>query len=187
MIYLKLFWAFFQVGLFSFGGGYAALPLIQNQVVTTNTWLTMGEFSDIITISQMTPGPIAINTATFVGTRVAGVVGAVIATLGCILPSCIIVLILAVLYKKYCNLKYVQGALKSLQPAVVGMIAAAGLGIIINALWNGNAVSLDIKSIDYVVAGLIVIFVVVLRKFKLSPSIVILGAGLVGGLIYSLI
>jgi chromate transporter len=175
------------VGLFSFGGGYAALPLIQNQVVTSNTWLTMGEFSDIITISQMTPGPIAINTATFVGTRVAGVFGAVISTFGCILPSCIIVLILAVLYKKYKNLRYVQGVLKSLQPAVVGMIAAAGLGIIINALWNGNAISLDIKSIDYVVAGLIVIFVVVLRKFKLSPSIVILGAGLVGGLIYSLI
>lgn len=187
MIYLKLFWAFFQVGLFSFGGGYAALPLIQNQVVTNYGWLTMSEFSDIITISQMTPGPIAINSATFVGIRIAGIGGAVIATFSCILPSCIIVLILAVLYRKYRNLRYVQGVLKSLQPAVVGLIAAAGLGIIVNALWNGNAVSLDIKSIDFVVAGLMIALVVLLRKVKLSPSIVILGAGLVGGLIYSLI
>ncbi len=186
MIYLNLFWAFFQVGLFSFGGGYAALPLIQNQVVNNYGWLTMSEFSDIITISQMTPGPIAINSATFVGIRIAGIGGAVVATFSSILPSCIIVLILAVLYKKYKDLKYVQGVLKSLQPAVVGMIAAAGLGIIVNALWNGNTVSLDIKSINLVVAGLMVIFVVVLRKVKLNPSIVILGAGLVGGLIFSL-
>lgn len=186
MIYLKLFWAFFQVGLFSVGGGYAALPLIQNQVVNNYGWLNMSEFSDIITISQMTPGPIAINSATFVGIRIAGIGGAVIATVSCILPSCIIVLILAVLYKKYRDLKHVQGVLQSLQPAVVGLIAAAGLGIITNALWNGNAVSFDIKSIDFIVVGLMIVFVIVLRKIKLSPSIVILGSGLVGGLIYSL-
>jgi chromate transporter len=106
MIYLKLFWAFFQIGLFSIGGGYAAMPLIQNQVVDTYGWLNMSEFADIITISQMTPGPISINSATFVGTRIAGIWGAIIATLGCILPSCAIVLLLAILYRKYKNLKY---------------------------------------------------------------------------------
>ena len=86
MIYLQLFLSFFQIGLFSFGGGYAAMPLIQGQIVKIHGWMTMSEFTDLITISQMTPGPIAVNSATFVGLRVAGYVGAVVATLGCILP-----------------------------------------------------------------------------------------------------
>ena len=85
--FLELFWSFFQIGLFSIGGGYAALPLIQAQVVDQYGWMTMTEFSDIITISQMTPGPIAINAATFVGIRIAGLAGAVVATLGCVFPS----------------------------------------------------------------------------------------------------
>ena len=111
MIYLELLWSFFQIGLFSFGGGYASLPLIQTQVVDLHGWLNMTEFVDIITISQMTPGPIAINASTFVGMRVAGVGGAAVATIGCVLPSCIIVLLLAFLYYKYRNLSVIQGAL----------------------------------------------------------------------------
>ena len=102
MIYLQLFWSFIQIGMFSFGGGYAAMPLIQGQVVTDHGWLTMSEFTDLITISQMTPGPIAVNSATFVGLKIAGIPGAVVATLGCILPSCIIVTVLAKLYLKRC-------------------------------------------------------------------------------------
>ncbi len=100
MIYLQLFLSFLQIGMFSFGGGYAAMPLIQGQVVTLHGWLTMSEFTDLITISQMTPGPIAVNSATFVGMKIAGIPGAVVATAGCILPSCIIVTILARLYLK---------------------------------------------------------------------------------------
>ena len=95
MIYLQLFLSFLQIGLFSFGGGYAAMPLIQGQVVTAHGWLSMSEFTDLITISQMTPGPIAINSATFVGTRIAGMPGALAATAGCVLPSCILVTLLA--------------------------------------------------------------------------------------------
>ncbi|MTL75599.1 chromate transporter, partial [Turicibacter sanguinis] len=101
MIYLKLFLSFFQIGLFSFGGGYAALPLIEEQVVVQNGWLSMTGFTDIITISQMTPGPIVINAATFVGMQIAGLLGAIIATMGCVSPSCIIVLTLAFLYQPY--------------------------------------------------------------------------------------
>ena len=101
MIYLRLFMSFLQIGLFSFGGGYAALPLIQEQIVELHGWLSQSEFTDLITISQMTPGPIAVNAATFVGIRVAGIPGAVTATLGCIFPSCVIVSILAFLYLKY--------------------------------------------------------------------------------------
>ena len=98
MMLLKLFWSFFQIGLFSIGGGYAAMPIIQHQVVEINGWLSMIEFGDVVTISQMTPGPIAINSATFVGTRIAGLPGAIIATIGCVTPSIIIVLTLAYIY-----------------------------------------------------------------------------------------
>lgn len=99
MIYLQLFWAFFQIGLFSVGGGYAAMPMIQSQVVNGFGWLTMAEFADVVTIAEMTPGPITLNAATFVGTQMAGIPGAIAATFGCIVPSCIIVTTLAVLYK----------------------------------------------------------------------------------------
>ena len=101
MIYLQLFWSFLQIGLFSFGGGYAAMPLIQNQVVAVHGWLTQREFTDLVTISQMTPGPIAINSATFVGSKIAGTGGSLAATIGCILPSCIIVSLLAYMYMNY--------------------------------------------------------------------------------------
>ena len=101
MIYLQLFLSFFKIGLFSFGGGYAAMPLIQGQVVQGHGWLSMSEFTDLITISQMTPGPIAVNSATFVGIKIAGIPGALAATFGCILPSCILVTLLAKLYLKY--------------------------------------------------------------------------------------
>ena len=90
MIYLQLFLSFLQIGMFSFGGGYAAMPFIQDQVVNLHHWLSLSEFTDLITISQMTPGPIAVNSATFVGLKIAGFLGAVVATLGCILPSCLI-------------------------------------------------------------------------------------------------
>lgn len=185
MILLELFWSFFQVGLFSIGGGYAALPLIQNQVVINHAWLNMSEFTDIITISQMTPGPIAINSATFVGTRIAGLVGAIVATLGCVLPSFIIVLLLAMLYKKYKNIKYVQGVLKSLQPAVVGLIASAGIVIVQNALFGGNAISFG--SIHFIALALIAVCITVLRKTKFDPIFVMIGAGVIGGLVYSFI
>ncbi len=101
MIYLELFWSFFQVGLFSIGGGYATMPLIQNQVVDIHPWLTMTGFADIITIAEMTPGPIAVNAATFVGIQVAGLPGALIATIGCIFPSCVIVMALAYMYYRF--------------------------------------------------------------------------------------
>ena len=91
MIYLQLFLSFLQVGAFSFGGGYAAMPLIKQQVITAHHWLSVSEFTDLISISQMTPGPIAVNSATFVGIKIAGIPGAICATIGCVLPSCIIV------------------------------------------------------------------------------------------------
>ena len=146
MIYLELFWSFFQIGLFSVGGGYAAMPIIEHQVVELHGWMTMQEFVDIITISQMTPGPIAVNSATFVGIQIAGLPGAIIATLGCIFPSCIIVLTLAWVYSRYRNLSVVQGVLGGLRPAVVAMIASAGLSILVLSLWNGAAVNYSLPE-----------------------------------------
>jgi chromate transporter len=110
MIFLKLFLSFLQIGAFSIGGGYAAIPLIQSQVVDVNRWLTLKEFADLITIAEMTPGPVAINSATFVGTRIAGFGGALAATAGCVLPSCVIVSFLAYLYYKYRNLRLIQAS-----------------------------------------------------------------------------
>ena len=108
MIYIELFLCFVQIGLFSIGGGYAAMPLIREQVVEMRGWLTMTQFGDVMTISEMTPGPIAINSATFVGIQVAGVPGAIFATLGCIFPSLIIVLGLAFVYYRFKNLNIVN-------------------------------------------------------------------------------
>ena len=147
MIYLQLFLSFLQIGAFSFGGGYAAMPLIQNQVVQLHPWLSQSEFTDLITISQMTPGPIAINSATFVGTRIAGMPGALAATAGCVLPSCILVTLLAKIYLKYRNLSLLQGVLKSLRPAVIAMIAAAGASILVNAFWGESIASLTASQL----------------------------------------
>ena len=101
MIYLQLILSFLQVSLFSFGGGYASIALIEEQVVSTHHWLSLQEFNDLVTISQMTPGPVALNSATFVGTKIAGLPGAITATLACILPSCIIVGLISYFYFKY--------------------------------------------------------------------------------------
>ena len=184
MIYVKIFWSFLQIGLFSFGGGYAAMPLIQNQVVDINGWLTMQEFADVITISQMTPGPIAINSATFVGIRIAGVLGAIVATIGCVLPSCIIVLSLSFLYYKYRGFSTVEGILNGLRPAVVAMIGSAGFSLLILAFNPEGRVLNQVGNIDFVAVVIFLIAFVILRKWKVNPVNVMLGAGLIGLCIY---
>ena len=167
--------SFFQVGLFSFGGGYAAMPLIQNQIVTLHNWLSMSEFTDLITISQMTPGPIAINSATFVGIKIAGIPGALVATLGCILPSCIIVMLLAKLYLKYRNLDVLQKVLKRLRPAVIAMIASAGVSILVTAFFGEGAVTLS--NISWLMVSIFIICYVLLAKVRMNPIVVMVLAG----------
>ena len=176
MIYLQLFISFLQIGMFSFGGGYAAMPLIQGQVVTLHQWLSMEEFTDLITISQMTPGPIAVNSATFVGIKIAGIPGAVVATLGCILPSCMIVTLLAKLYLKYRNMALLQGVLGSLRPAVVAMIASAGISILINAFW-GSAATISFQGTKWSLVVILGICLLLLQKMKWNPIGVMVLAG----------
>ena len=181
MIYLQLFTIFFQVGLFAFGGGYAALPLIQDQVITNNAWLSMEEFTHLVTISQMTPGPIALNAATFVGTKVAGIPGAIIATAGCVAPSCIIVTILAILYLRYKNTSGLKSILGTLRPATVALIGSAGISILLTAFWGSDAVisAIDLARTNWLMVALFVLCFVLLRKTRLSAVPVMVIAGVI--------
>ena len=183
---LQLFLSFFQVGLFSIGGGYAAMPLIEEQVVNLHPWLTMQQFADIMTIAEMTPGPIAINCATFVGIRIAGLPGAVIATLGCITPSSIIVMTLAYVYYRFRGLKTVQGILSGLRPAVVAMIASAGWSLLILALYNQRNLPADLRLPDLRALVIFVVGFVILQVKKPGPMWIMAGSGLAGILLYSL-
>lgn len=187
MILLKLFWSFFQIGMFSIGGGMAAMPLIQNQVVSLHHWLTLTEFTDLITIAEMTPGPIAINSATFVGIRIAGIPGAIVATIGCIFPSCVIVSLLAWIYFKFKELTVVQGILSGLRPTIVALIASAGLSIFILVVWGEDGFSTNPLTINLVSVLLFTVAIFILRKWKPNPIYVMLGSGIIGGAIYLLI
>jgi chromate transporter len=177
---LKLFLCFFQIGLFSIGGGYVAIPLIEAQVVNHHGWLSLAEFTDLVTIAEMTPGPIAINAATFVGVRLHGVVGAIIATLGCITPSLILVTILAVLYSKFRKLNVMQNILSTVRPVVVALIASAALSILLLALFGGQG----IVGFNPIALVLFAAAIVVLRVWKPSPILVMLLCGLIGGGVY---
>ncbi|WP_040213207.1 chromate transporter [Clostridium polynesiense] len=175
-----LFISFIQVGLFSVGGGYAAIPLIQDQIVNNHHLLTMAEFTDLITIAEMTPGPISINSATFVGQRVYGPLGAVVCTLGCILPAFIICLSLAYFYYKYKNFAGVQTVLAALRPAVVALIASAGASILVLALFNTDLNNIVLRDFRWLEFGLFAGGFILLRKYKLSAIKIILGTGVVG-------
>ncbi len=185
MIYLELFWSFFQIGLFSIGGGYAAMPLIQSQVVDIHPWLNMTQFADIMTIAEMTPGPIAINAATFVGIQVAGLPGALIATAGCILPSCVIVMTLAYIYYRFRGLHMVQGVLDGLRPAVIAMIASAGLSLLIMAVYGQRTLPAHLAGFDGIALLIFIAGFVVLRKGKVSPLWVMAASGVAGIILYT--
>ena len=165
----------------------AAIPLIQNQVVNIHQWLTLTEFTDLITIAEMTPGPIGINSATFVGIKIAGLPGAIVATVGCIFPSCIIVSLLAWIYFKFKELTVVQGVLSGLRPTIVALIASAGLTIFMLAVWGEGGFSINAQSINFVSVLLFATALFILRKWKLNPVYVMLGSGIIGGAIYLMI
>ena len=170
---LSLFISFFQVGLFSIGGGYAAMPLIKAQTVDLHHWLTATEFADLVTIAEMTPGPIAINAATFVGMRVAGLTGVVVATLGNILPSCIIMLILARLYEKYSKQTLLKQILGGVRPVVIAAIFSAGLVLLQLAIGSFNQPDL------FALVVFVLAFITLnSKKMPLGPiTLLILGAG----------
>lgn len=186
MLLLKLFFAFIQVGMFSVGGGYAAIPLIQEQIVNIHGLMTMEEFSDLITVAEMTPGPISINSATFVGMRLAGIPGVLLCSIGCIIPSFCICLTLAHFYYKYRTVRGVQVVLGSLRPAVVALIGSAGASILMLGLFQAKIQDAVLTDIRLVELGIFVVALLILRKFKANAVSIILGSGVVGTFIYFL-
>lgn len=179
MIYLELFWSFVQVGLFCVGGGYASMPLIQAQVIDVHGWLSISEFIDIFTISQMTPGPIGINAATFVGMKVAGFLGAIVATLGFVTPSFILGIILAKLFFKYGNIGVIKGILNGLRPAVVALICSAGMSFIFLALFNTEKMPINVADIDYLGLFVLIVAFIAVRK-KVGIIKILAGSGVLG-------
>lgn len=179
---LDIILTFAQIGVLSFGGGYASISLVEKQVVDIKHWMSYVEFMDIVTIDELTPGPVTINAATFVGIKMAGIPGAICATLGAILPSFILSLILIKIYTKYKELKPVNGALSGLKSMVVAMVLSTTISICLNALFY--YLPIDLYAFDYISCGLFVIALIVLRKTKINPLLVMLGCGLIGLLIY---
>jgi len=168
MIIFQLFWEFFKIGLFTFGGGYAMIPLIEKEIVNKYHWLTMEQFTDLIAISEMTPGPVAVNSATFVGYKVAKFWGAVSSTLGVVLPSFLVIWAVASVFFSFQDNHIVQAAFKGLRPAVLGLIVVAVLSI-------GKIAISDYKSV------IILIFVVLgVWILKLHPILALLVSAIIG-------
>ena len=193
VIWMKLFWTFFKIGLFGFGGGYGMLSLIQNEVVEKQHWISNSEFTDIVAVSQMTPGPIGINSATYVGfkaienagmTRIEAVCGSLLASFSVMLPSFILMLLISAFFMHYKDHKSVQTVLRWLRPVVVGMLAAAVL-LLLNEENLGTFSAANLQL--YVSIGLFVLAFIATYFWKIGPIKVILMAGLFGGLFYSLI
>lgn len=181
----SLLLSFLQIGLFSIGGGYATIPLIQEQVVNINQWLTLQEFTDIITISQMTPGPIAVNTSTFVGIQIAGIPGAVTATIGCIFSGFVISLSLYNIFQKYRSSLYVICVINGLKAAACGLIMASTGTILLLAFTNSTTIHLKETVFDYLALLIFLISFFVLKKFKCNPILIIFCSGILGLLLYS--
>jgi chromate transporter len=182
MIFLQLFWVYIKIGLFGFGGGYAMLSLIQDEVVDKYGWISLQEFTDVVAISQMTPGPIGINSATYIGytaVQNAGystglsICGSCIATFAVCLPSFILVLVISYYFNRFKQNRYVEAAFTGLRPASVGLIAAAAL------LLMNHENFIDYKSFLIFGAAFILTW-----KFKLHPILMIFLAGIAGLILY---
>ena len=196
ILFLQLFWVFFLIGLFTFGGGYAMLSLIQAQVVVSHPWLTESAFTDIVAISQMTPGPVGINCATYVGYEVihqagashmVGILGSLTATLAVMLPSFLIVLTIVRFYTKFKDNKIFEGVMSWLRPAVVGLIGAAALILMFKVDWSLQAVDISIVKenfSDWISWVLFAAAVIASLFFKIGPIPILIAGGLLGLLIY---
>ena len=175
MVLLELFWSFLKIGFTSFGG-LSMIPLITQEMLS-HGWMTAEQVSDIVAIAEMTPGPITVNSATFVGIRMAGIPGALVATMGCILPSLIIVSLLSWLYEKYRSMDAMQAVLACLRPAVVALIASAALTILRVVVFAGGVVSAEAVQMLYV--ALFAAALVVLRVKHSNPILVMVCCGAV--------
>lgn len=175
MIYLLLFWTFLKVGLFTFGGGYAMIPLIQHEVIENHAWMTVEQFTEFVGIAESTPGPFAINISTFVGTQVApnAFLGSLCSTGGVVLPSLVIILLIAALFRKVTNHWAVKGALAGAKPVVVGLIGAAAFTLLAHTLMPPE---LGFRWLQFLLAAVLYL---VAGFFRLGAiALILAGAGL---------
>ncbi|MDR1688012.1 MAG: chromate transporter [Clostridiales bacterium] len=192
MEYLELFYAFLKIGAFCIGGGYASLPLIKAEIVDAKSWITLSELTDIITIAEMTPGPIALNASTFVGTKILALPGAVVATAGFLTVPVCITAVLGMVYIKYGQGNAAKNIFSVLRPAVTGLIASAALSIIILAVKGeggiggaASGISGILGAVNWVGIALMAGGFFAIRKFKVNPMYVILASGVLGYAVYS--
>jgi len=171
-IYLKILWVFTKIGLFSYGGGNAVLPLIRQEVVINNLWLKSSEFNDLVAISQVTPGPIAINAATYIGYRLGGFWGSILANLGIILPTFIMMLLITRAFMKFKHNEYIQNIFSGILPVTVGLIASAAVMVSYGSF-------IDFKSLLIFVGVFIAGY-----KYKVNPIVLIIISGLLGFVFY---
>ena len=193
MIFIELLCSFLMIGLFSFGGGYGMLSVIQGEVVVRHAWLTAAEFTDIVAVSQMTPGPIGINSATYVGytavfnatdNEVLAVLGSLTASFAVMLPSIVLMLIVSRFFMKYSKHKNVENVFRLLRPAVVGLIASAALLLMTKENF-GSPTETPLQF--WVSVALFVAAFVAMKFYKVSPILILLFAGVFGGVFYGLI
>ncbi len=181
---LTLFITFLKIGFFSIGGGYAIIPLIQDKVVNSYNWLTLQEYTDIISISQMTPGPLVVNTASFVGIRILGILGAIVATVGSILTGFIVSILLYNFFKKHKDIDSVSNVLKGLRSSAVGLIASAASTIILIAFFGSPSLNINITNINVFAIIIFAGSIFLLRKYKPSPILIIILSGIAGLFLY---
>ena len=174
---LQLVWSYLKIGFFGFGGGYAMLSLIHSEVVVRNEWLTNGEFSDIIAISQMTPGPIALNSATYIGYEVAGVLGSMVATTAVCIPALTLMMLLTRFFLKLHNNRYVHSVVLAMRPVVVGMIMSAALLLIFPHSDDGRSF---IDGWSWLIFALALLG----SAKKINPILLIVVSGIAGVVIY---
>lgn len=182
---LKLAFCFFKIGLLSFGGGYSVLPMIEQCVVLENEWITYEQYADVIALSEITPGPISVNAASFTGYVSGGFPGAIAATVGCVLPSVLIVSILAAAYVRYRNAKTFSNTLAMLRPAVCAVIFASFVTIAALAFFGTSQLSeITVGSVEWRSVGIFIVALALLKMKKINPVFVIIAAGFAGLLLY---
>ncbi|MBQ2657899.1 MAG: chromate transporter [Erysipelotrichaceae bacterium] len=169
---IQIVLAFMKIGAMSFGGAYAAMPLIQKQIVEINQWMSLGEFRDLIAIDELTPGPILINSATYIGMKLSGIPGAVAASIGCIIPSFVISLILIGIYRKYRRVSYIDESILSIKCLALAMIISTFLTILLSSMYQNSTI--DIKLLMMAVISFFL-----LRKYRINPVYLMLGCGTV--------
>ena len=187
MIYWEIFLGFLKVGLFSFGGAYGAIPVIR-EVVMANNWVTEEKFAYLLAISESTPGPIMVNTATYIGNEVGGIFGSVLATFTVCLPAFAIILILSMILKNFLKNQYVQAILDGIKPCIIGIILTTGLHMIVeNCIANGLSIPKNWQSL--VIMGIVIVAMFVYKKWKkkaISPILLITVSAVSGIVVYGI-